>query len=138
MKRTLLDTSVYIDWLNAGLHEALVVGPGHVRILSAVVALELRAGAMTPKAVRAIEALSRAYAAAQRLAAPPPAVYLEAGKILSRLRKDGREVRRASLLADTLIALTARSVGATLFTRDVSDFTAIREHVDFLLEPVRQ
>jgi predicted nucleic acid-binding protein len=134
VRRTLLDTNIYIDWLNAGLHEDLVLGTGRLRILSAVVLMELRAGATTRRAVSAVATLSKAYASAQRLVAPQAAVYAEAGKVLSRLRQDGREVRRASLVADTLIALTARSVGAVLVTRDASDFTAIRKHVDFTLE----
>jgi predicted nucleic acid-binding protein len=136
VKRTLLDTNIYIDWLNAGLHEDLVLGSGRLRILSAVVAMELRAGAVSSRAVKAVEALSRTYATAHRLVAPQPPLCLDAGKVLSRLRKDGRELRRASLLADTLLALTARSLGASLVTRDASDFAAIRKHVDFSLESV--
>ncbi len=136
MKRTLLDTNVYIDWLNDGLREELVLGSGRVRILSAIVLMELRAGATTPRALRAVETLSRAYTKAQRLVAPPPALYAEAGRVLAGLRKSGRDVRRSSLVADTLIALTARSVGATVVTRDASDFKAIRAHVEFSFELV--
>jgi predicted nucleic acid-binding protein len=136
LKRTLLDTNIYIDWLNAGLHADLVVGPGRLRIMSAVVLMELRAGAVSPKAVRAVSSLSRAYAGCQRLVAPQPSLYLEAGRVLARLRKAGREVRRSSMVADTLIALTARSVGASVVTRDKSDFLEVRQHVDFSLEVV--
>jgi hypothetical protein len=45
LRKVLLDTNVYIGWLNQGLHEALMVGPGLVRYLSAVVQMELRIGA---------------------------------------------------------------------------------------------
>ena len=43
-------------------------------------------------------------------------------------------VRRASLLNDLLIALTARDLGAVLLTRDESDFSSIREVVPFTFE----
>ena len=136
MRRSLLDTNVYIDWLNDGLREDIVVGPGRLRILSAVVLMELRAGATTRAAVNAVDALFRTYSRAQRLTAPNPTLYEEAGRVLLHLRKDGREVRRASLVADALIALTARSLGATVVTKDGGDFAAIRKHCEFALEVV--
>src|SRR5206468_2591239 len=70
VKRGLLDTNVYIDWINAGAHEEVVVGAGLVRHLSAVVEMELRAGARTRRARRAVEQLGRAYRAARRMAVP--------------------------------------------------------------------
>ena len=51
-RKIVLDTNVYIGWLNAGLHEDLMLGPGYVRFLSAVVQMELRAGATTLPARR--------------------------------------------------------------------------------------
>jgi hypothetical protein len=45
VKRVLIDTNIYIDWLNNGAREPLMLGPGLVRYLSAVVVLELKAGA---------------------------------------------------------------------------------------------
>ena len=136
MRRTVLDTNIYIDWLNEGLHEELVLGPGRVRIMSAVVLMELRAGAETRRATRGVDRLARAYRAAQRLAAPAPNVYDEAGNVLRELRKQGRDVRRASLVNDVLIALTARAQGASIVTRDASDFMAIRGVSDISVEVV--
>lgn len=136
MIRTLLDTNVYIDWLNDGLHESLVLGPGRVRILSAIVLMELRAGAETARAKRGVDRLARAYRAGQRLVAPLPSVCDEAGNVLRDLRRRGRDVRRASLVNDVLIALTARAQGATVVTRDGSDFTAIRQVRDFSVEVI--
>jgi predicted nucleic acid-binding protein len=126
MKRILLDTNVYIDFLNSGQHEALVLGAGLVRHMSAVVLMELEAGATTPAARRTVSQLARAFEKFGRLHAPPGSAWPQAGGILRRLRSSGREVRRASLVNDVLIALTAREIGATLVTGDVSDFGAIR------------
>jgi predicted nucleic acid-binding protein len=136
MKRTLLDTNVYIDWLNDGMHEELVLGPGRVRILSAVVLMELRAGARTRRAVRGVDQLARAYQSARRVAAPSSNAYDDAGDVLRELRHRGRDVRRSSLVNDVLIALTARAQGASVVTRDGSDFAAIRQISEFSLEIV--
>jgi predicted nucleic acid-binding protein len=134
VKRILLDTNLYIDWLNQGAREALLLGPDLVRYLSAVVVLELRAGASTRRARHAVDKLVRAYGSGGRLVAPAPNVFDRAGSVLRKLRLAGREVRSAALVNDVLIALTARSLGATVVTANTSDFRAIRTVEDFALE----
>ncbi|WP_438012066.1 PIN domain-containing protein [Sorangium sp. So ce321] len=112
-----------------------MIGPGLVRYLSAVVQMELRAGATTLPARRAVDHLGRAYRSAGRIVAPDAEVFDHAGRTLRRLREAGREVRRASLVNDVLIALSARSLGATVLTAD-EHFDAIRAVLDFKLERV--
>jgi hypothetical protein len=46
------------------------------------------------------------------------------------------EVRRASLVADTLIALTAHSLVCHVGATRSLDFTAIRKHLEVSLETV--
>jgi predicted nucleic acid-binding protein len=99
--------------------------------------MELRAGAATRPARRLLDRLVRAHSASSRLVAPSPAVFDEAGLVLRALKMAGREVRRASLVNDVLIALTARTMGATLCTADAGDFEAIRRVRAFALEIVR-
>lgn len=136
MRRVLLDTNLYIDWLNDGAHEGLMLGPGLVRYLSAVVVMELRVGARTRSGRHAVDKLVRAYDAGGRLVVPPPGVLDRAGSLLRRLKLAGREIRSASLVNDVLIASTARFVGATVVTANVSDFEAIRALEPFALEGV--
>ena len=50
-----------------------------------------------------------------------------------RLKAEGREIRRSSLVSDVLIAHTARSLGAAVVTRD-ADFKTIRAVLDFDLD----
>jgi len=135
MTKLLLDTNLYVEWLNYGRHEALMLGHGFVRYLSSVVQMELRVGAATRPARRLLDQLVRAYAASARLVAPSPSVFDEAGLVLRALRMAGREVRHAALVNDVLIALTARRLGATLYTGD-ADFETIRGVRDFSLEMV--
>ena len=135
LRKVLLDTNLYIGWLNQGLHEELMVGPGLVRYLSAIVQMELRVGATMLPARRAVDQLTRAYRAGGRIISPGAELFDQAGRTLQRLREAGREVRRASLVNDVLIALSARTLGATVLTAD-EDYEAIRAVVDFKLERV--
>lgn len=135
LTKVVLDTNVYIDWMNRGSFEKWMLGRGLVRYLSAVVGMELQAGAKMLPARRAVEQIVRAYEKAGRLVVPRADVFDHAGRALRRLRDDGREVRRASLVNDVLIALSARALGATVVTMD-ADFRAIAEVVSFQLEMV--
>ena len=135
LRKVILDTNVYIDWLNLGLHEEQMTGPGLVRYLSAVVQMELRVGAKTLPARRALDRVVRAYRAGGRVVAPQAELFDEAGRTLRRLREAGREVRHASLVNDVLIAHSARALGATVITAD-TDYRAIRAVLDFKLEMI--
>jgi predicted nucleic acid-binding protein len=133
VRKVVLDTNLYIDWLNRGRREALFTGSGYARYLSAVVHLELRAGARTRRAIRGVEQLAAAYRTGKRLFAPGPPIFEHAGRVLPALQDRGWEIRRASLVNDVLIALSARSIGAALYTTNEADFVAIRELAPFEL-----
>jgi predicted nucleic acid-binding protein len=98
--------------------------------------MELRAGAVTRRARRLLDQLARAHAASARVVTPTAGVFDDAGLVLQALRVAGREVRQASLLGDVLIALTARQIGATVYTANAVDFEAIRRVREFRLEIV--
>ena len=49
MERVVFDTDLYIDWLQDGAREELMVSGPFLRHMSAVVLMELRAGAFTPQ-----------------------------------------------------------------------------------------
>ena len=135
MKKVLIDTCVYIDWLNQGRHEEVMLGVGLVRYLSAVVAMELRAGAQHRAARDSTSALIRAYRSSGRLVAPSSEVFERAGGVLRQLKLAGRDVRQSSLCNDVLIALTARSIGASVVTANPDDFAAIQRIERFDLMP---
>lgn len=135
LRKVVLDTNLYVDWLNRGTHEALFSGPGLIRYFPVIVHMELSAGATNVRAQRAVDKLVRTYRSAGRLVVLDARGFEAAGVALRTLRKRGVEVRRASLVNDVLIALSARSVGATLITAD-SDFEAIGAVVDFRCERV--
>jgi predicted nucleic acid-binding protein len=135
--KALLDTNLYIDFLNEGRHAELVESRlGLVRYMSVVVVAELELGATTKNARVAVARLARTFERAGRLVVPSGDVWGRAGSVLRSLRTHGREIRRASLVNDMVIALTARDIGATLFSRDASDYLAIRRCIDFRYENV--
>jgi predicted nucleic acid-binding protein len=135
LRKVVLDTNLYIGWLNEGLNADLFVGPGLVRYLSAVVHMELRVGATMLPARRALDQLVKAYRTSGRLVLPDMGVFDRAGRTLQRLREEGHEIRGASLVNDVVIALSARSLGATVLTTD-QDFETIRSVLDFGLQMV--
>jgi predicted nucleic acid-binding protein len=133
-----LDTGIYIDWLNAGSHEDLLFRSGAVKHLSAVVLMELRAGACSLRDRRLLLGFERAFRRVGRLLAPPPVAYSEAGDILRLLQsRHGYQLASShSIVNDVLIALSARSIGAVVVTQNARDYRAIRSIRPFRLELV--
>jgi predicted nucleic acid-binding protein len=126
MRRLVVDTSLYIDWLNSGLYEEVLFQRGAVKYLSAVVLMELRAGAFRPADRRVLARLQQSFESAGRLLAPTRKVYADAGDALRGLQARGHGVRGHSIANDVLIALSARSIGATVVTRNERDYRAIQ------------
>lgn len=135
MERVVFDTDLYIDWLREGAREELMVGAPFLRSMSTVVLLELRAGAFTPTAMRAVEDLHATFSRTRRLLTPTPQTFWQAGALLATLqRRFGHDLKkRIRLVNDCLIALSSRQVGATVFTHNGRDFATIRRIVAFKL-----
>lgn len=90
MRRLVIDTNIYIDWFNAGRHEA-----------------------------------------------PSRNVFDEAGDALRSLQQRGVRVEAShSIVNDVLIALSARSIGATVVSQNERDFRAIQAVRPFELRVV--
>jgi predicted nucleic acid-binding protein len=128
MERIVIDTNVYIDWMNEGRHETILFQREAVKYLSAVVLMELLAGAFSLGDRRLVQEVTSAFAKVGRILAPTASIYEEAGDVLRRLQTT-RGYTMASaygLTNDVLIALSARSIGATVITQNEQDFVAIQ------------
>ena len=138
MRRVVIDTNLYIDWLNAGRREEVLFQRDAVKHLSAVVMLELYAGAFSPRDRRVVRSVVAAFDRAGRILVPSGAVYEDAGHVLRALQasRGYRVAGSPSLVNDVLIALSARSIGATVVTGNARDFVAIREVRPFKLAVV--
>ena len=135
MERVIFDTDLYIDWLQEGTREELMVSGPFLRYMSTVVLMELRAGAFTPAATRAVEDLHTTFSRTHRLLAPTPDTFWRVGAVLATLqRRFGYDLKgRLRLVNDCLIALSSRQISATVFTHNRRDFTTIRRIVPFKL-----
>lgn len=128
MRRLVIDTNIYIDWFNEGLHDDILFQRDTVKHLSAVVLMELRAGACSSSDRRLVQRVERAFAKAGRILVPSRTVFVEAGDALRRLKADrGFHIETShSIVADVLIALSARSIGATVVTQNERHYRAIQ------------
>lgn len=140
MERLVIDTNVYVDWLNDGRHEAILFQREAVKYLSAVVLMELSAGAFSARDRRLVREVTSAFAKVGRILAPAVSIYEEAGEVLRRLQQfRGYTMASAYGLAnDVLIALSARSIGATVITQNERDFVAIQTIRTFKMALVPQ
>ena len=118
MRKVVPDTNVLIDWLNEGRHRDVLFAPGVLKHLSAVVLLELEAGAFAPADQRLVAQLVKNFERAGRIVVPSAADYAEGGRLLRRLQAEhGYRLSKAhSLTNDVLIALSARRIGAAVLT----------------------
>jgi predicted nucleic acid-binding protein len=136
VRRLVVDTNVYVDWMNAGRHEDVLFEKGAVKFLSAVVLMELRAGAFRPADRRLLGHVQAAFEKAGRLLIPSGTVFAEAGEALRRLQaeKGYNLASSPGLVGDVLIALSARAIGAVVVTQNERDFRAIQSVRPFRLE----
>jgi len=119
----IIDTSVYIDYWERGLHDAALADVRKTFIIrqSSVVLSELRRGARTKAAQHLLQTL---FGLARIQWAPTEADWWRAGLLIRELG-DARHWdphKRMAFQNDVLIALTARRHGATLVTANRSDF----------------
>lgn len=127
MRRVVIDTNLYIDWLNEGRHEDVLFQRDAVKYLSTVVVLELYAGAFSSRDRRVLGSIVGAFARAGRMLVPSGPVWEDAGHVLRALQTSRGSVGTGypSLVNDVLIALSARTIGATVTTSNERDFAAI-------------
>jgi predicted nucleic acid-binding protein len=128
----ILDTSVLVDEFRTDRHrERISELRGAVRN-SAVVLAELWRGARSKSDQSLLKALEKKAA----VLAPTASNWLESGQILVSMGSDlGLQPQKLrDLHFDVLIALTARSHGATLITSNRRDFEMIHRYRPFSLE----
>lgn len=135
MRRLILDTNLYIDWLNVGAHAPILFQSDAVKFMSAVVMMELLAGAHALRDRTRLHELFRTFSKLGRMIIPSAETYEEAGGVLRQLQTThGYNLHHAySLTNDVLIALSARAVGGTVVTQNRRDFLAIQSIRTFKL-----
>ena len=136
----LLDTNVYLDALRsvagASRFEQLFLPLVFQTYLSSVVVEELYAGALDERAVRLVERQVGALERVGRVITPRFEDWKRAGKLVAAItrREPGRKAKVQQMLNDILLALSARRVGADLYTLNRDDLTLIRRYQPFSLK----
>jgi predicted nucleic acid-binding protein len=136
----LLDTNVYLFAIKsdegAAFFESRFVPLVFQTYLSGIVTEELYAGALDQGAVRLVERYVGALERAGRDISPTFQDWKEAGKLVAQLtrKEPGRKSSVQQMLNDILLALSARRIGADLFTFNRDDFEVIHRHKRFSLK----
>ncbi len=96
---------------------------------SSVVLMELLAGAFDPRERKLIDQIARNFT----VISVTESQWFLCGEIMMKLRRDKKidRERIKGLLSDILIAISVRSVGAVLITKNEKDFKLINEVYNF-------
>ena len=137
MAWAILDTSVYLDHWERGLHEEALADVRRAFIVrhSSVVLSELRMGAHTAKAQRVVTALHRL---ARVHWEPAAEDWWEAGAVVRAIgnTRTWDRHKRQEFQNDALIGLTARRHGATVVTANREDFQLLARELRISILPV--
>ncbi len=125
------DTSYLIEHFRRGtVQESFLQFTRYYHIaFSSVVLMELLAGAFEAKERKLIDQIAKNFT----VLSVSEQQWITCGEIMMKLRRDMKidPGRIKGLLADILIAVTARHAGAVLITKNDKDFKLIREVYDF-------
>lgn len=131
--KVMFDTNVYISFIRNRTHSEELQLRGSVKYLSAIVLMELWAGARIKKAERLIYQLQKPYQDAGRIITLNLEHYISIGHFFSDIAPEYRELsRRSDFLNDVQIAFTALSIGAVLYTENRAHFDIIRNRLKSL------
>jgi predicted nucleic acid-binding protein len=139
MANSLIDSDVYIDFLQSGRFHTDIARlyaehtPGIY--FSSVVIQELLAGATSPDERKNVELLYAPFERARRVVVPSHVNWKDTGNLLAQIFREQPSYRSKlpHLVADCLIALSARVIGATVYTRNRVDFELIQRFRHFFL-----
>ena len=140
---TLLDTNVYTfaikSDIGTDLFERRFLPLVFRTYLSSIVVEELYAGALDAGAVRLVERYVGVLERASRVVTPTFQDWKEAGKLVAQItrKEPGRKSKIQQMLNDILLALSARRIGADLFTFNRDDFQLIRRYKSFSLKVLK-
>lgn len=133
----IIDSDLYIELLRTGRYHDVIADiytreTPHI-YFSSVVAQELLSGVINETGRKNVEAILFPFEKAGRIITPGHAVWKEAGYMLSKLRTEKPHLKSkvSQLTNDVLIAMSARSMGATVITLNSSDFEAIKSIRNF-------
>jgi len=131
-QKIIIDTNVYIDIFNSGLHENLRNPFQYVVFLAHPVLHELWMGAKGKKEISYLSTFQNAFVRLKRLIVPTVNTVIFIGQACHKLRTSGKlDPVHPKHYNDIFLAALARQIGATLITKNVQDFKIIRKVIAF-------
>jgi predicted nucleic acid-binding protein len=131
--KVVYDTCIYVDFLRDARFEELFYDRAMFRFLSPIVIMELRAGAKTSAQIKALDRMFLPYSKSQRIISLSANMFLKAGEIIQRVNSEFGAISHG-FSHDVLIALSASTIGATVFTSNKRDFEKISKYLSFHLK----
>ena len=139
MTKHLIDTDLYIDLIQSRstlpILRVIYESDAPGIYFSSIVIQELLVGARGPRARSQVETLYRPFEKTGRIVTPTHSQWKDAGDMLAKALMTRPDLRSKlpSLVNDCLLALSARSIGATLYTRNRDDFMLLKRLRSFNL-----
>lgn len=131
-EKVVFDTNIYIGIFNHGFYQEEIDGFRKVMYLAHPVLHELWMGAKGKAEIRHLTSFGNRFIKLGRLIQPEPATQILIGRTCQKLRSSGKlEPKHPHVYNDVCIALLARQIGATVVTRNTSDFKKINKIIDF-------
>ena len=136
-EKVVFDTNVYIGVFNHGLYQDEIDGFNKIMYLVHPVLHELWIGAKGKKEVNHLIKFGASFIKSGRLVVPAASTQTLIGKVCQKLRLSGKlDPSYPRIYNDVSIALLARQIGATVITRNISDFEKIYKVMDFRFRDV--
>lgn len=138
-RRIIFDTNVYIDAMQAGPTAdtyQLLLSVLPRTYLSGVVVQELYTGTSDAVGERLVAQFVHQTEKTGRIVIPTYQDWKEAGRVLARINRQepAQRTRISRLVNDTLLAMSAIQIGATLYTLNGQDFRLIARYKKFSLQ----
>jgi predicted nucleic acid-binding protein len=134
-RKIIIDTGVYIDLFNRGLHREIINPFQHVTYLAYPVLHELWMGLKDRREIRLLTAWRDRFIQLQRLIVPTVTTIVLIGEACLQLKTTGKlDPTHPKHYNDVTISAAARQVGATVITKNTKDFQIIQSIIDFDFE----
>ena len=137
-RKIIIDTGVYIDLFNRGLHRDIINPFLNVTYLAYPVLHELWMGLKDRQETRLLSAWRDRFIQLQRLIVPTVATLVLIGEACLQLKAAGKlDPTHPKHYNDVTISAAARQIGATVITKNTKDFQIIQSVIDFGFEGLR-
>ena len=122
-QKIIIDTNIYIDIFNTGLHQNLRNPFQYIVFLAHPVLHELWMGAKGKKEIKYLTTFQNEFFKLKRLIVPTVTTLILIGKACYQLRTSGKlDPVHPKHYNDISIAALARQIGATVITHNIQNF----------------